>query len=280
MFLRGKLEQLSNFRHETVAVTKKSRKIWLSAVFSMSIVSLPIRRTAVVPASSPAPLAQGYAPAFALLDLNGLTPVACGAERLVYQHPYDASLLVKVLDSSSRHAYVNLQTMRRLRNRFQREGAYRNHIAELSEYVAAQNVAAGRWSVPMARVLGVAQTSLGLGLLVEKISDGNGGLAPTVEQLIAERGLDAALTRQLDFFFDALADNHIILNDISARNIVAGENTEGNSGLFLIDGFGSKQAIPIYACSKTLNRRRIQRKYQKMMYKLQLRASRQLKPEE
>jgi hypothetical protein len=246
----------------------------------MSIVPLPIRRAAVAPTPIPAPLAQQYTPPFALLDLDGLTPIAGGAERRVYQHPYEASLLVKVIDASSRQAYMSLRPLRRLRNRFQREGAYRNHIAELSEYIAAQNVAAGRWSVPMARVLGLTQTSLGLGLLVEKISDGKGGLAPTVEQLVKERGMDAALLRKLDFFFDALADNHIILNDVSARNIVVGENAEGSAGLFLIDGFGSKQAIPIYACSKTLNRRRIQRKYQKMMYKLQLRSRSWLKLEE
>jgi hypothetical protein len=125
-------------------------------------------------------------------------------------------------------------------------------------------------------VLGLAQTSLGLGLLVEKISDGQGGLAPTVEQLAYDGRLDPALIRQLDFFIDALADNHIILNDVSPRNIVLGQNAEGTTGLFLIDGFGSKQAVPVYAFSKALNRRRLQRKYQKMMFKLDRRVRNRL----
>jgi hypothetical protein len=42
--------------------------------------------------------------------------------------------------------------------------------------------------------------------------------------------------------------------------------------LYLIDGFGSKQAIPVFAWSKTLNRRRIQRKYQAMLAKLRARS--------
>lgn len=248
----------------------------------MSIVPISSRRAATVaaPAPVPATLADSYAMPFALLDLEGLTPIAGGAERRVYQHPYDSSLLVKVIDASSRDNYMKQRPMRRLRNRFQREGSYRNHIAELGEYVAAQNMAAGRWVVPMARVLGLAQTSRGLGLLVEKISDGKGGLAPTVEQLAYEGRLDPALMRQLDFFFDALADNHIILNDVSPRNIVLGQNAEGTMGLFLIDGFGSKQVVPFYAFSKNLNRRRLQRKYQKMMFKLQRRVRNRLQLKE
>lgn len=238
----------------------------------MSIVPLPSRRTLAAQAATLAPLVPDYPVPFAVLKLDDLVPIAAGGERRVYQHPSEPTLLVKVVDAETRRQYMQTRPFRRWHKRFQREGAYRNHIAEIAEYTAAQNVAAGRWKVPMARVLGLTQTSLGLGLLVEKISDGHGGLAPTVEQIVREQGLDAELARQLDFFFDSLADHHIILNDVSARNIVVGENADGEPGMYLIDGFGSKQAIPVYAVSKTLNRRRIQRKYKALMEKLQANA--------
>jgi hypothetical protein len=241
----------------------------------MSIVPLAVRReTASISLFAvTAPPEQAAAPApLTALDLNNLRPIAAGNDRLVYQHPHEASLLVKVVNGAEWDAYMRSKPLRRWRKRFQREGAYRNHIAELAEYAAAENAAAGRWKVPMARVHGMVQTSHGLGLLVEKITDGQGGLAPTVEQIVRQKGLDEALARELDYFFDALADHHIILNDVSARNVVVGENADGETGLYLIDGFGSKQAIPVFAWSKSANRHRIQRKYQRMLAKLRARS--------
>ncbi|ARP82527.1 hypothetical protein CAL12_18035 [Bordetella genomosp. 8] len=240
----------------------------------MSIVALPVRReTVAVPLhAQPAPAELHLHTQFRLLDLAGLRPIASGAERLVYQHPYDPALLVKVIDFPAMAEHLSTRPLRRWRKNHQREGAYRNHVAELAEYTAAQNAAAGRWKVPMARVLGLAQTDLGLGLLVEKITDGKGGLAPTVEQIVRERGLDEKLARELDYFFDTLADHHIILNDVSARNVVVGQNADGEPGLYLIDGFGSKQAVPVFAYSKALNRQRILRKYHRMKAKLVLRS--------
>lgn len=241
----------------------------------MTVVQLPRRRSGAARAMSPAAFPSrdtSYtAPRtlpFAPLDLDTLDPIASGSERRIYQHPHEPALLVKVVDESLRAADAKRRPLKHWHKRFQREGAYRNHIAEIAEYTAASSLWAGRWKVPLARILGLIQTSQGLGLLVEKISDGRGGLAPTVEQIVRERGLDAALTRQLDFFFDALADAHIVVNDFSPRNIVRGENSDGEAGLYLVDGFGSKQAIPLFALSKTLNRRRIQRHYRTLREKL------------
>jgi hypothetical protein len=245
----------------------------------MTIVSLPIRREPGVVSplmEQPAPTDGQIHHQFKLLDLAGLKPIAAGAERLVYQHPHDPSLLVKVVDFPAMADHLSTRPLRRWRKDHQREGAYRNHVAELAEYTAAQNAAAGRWKVPMARILGLAQTNMGLGLLVEKITDGKGGLAPTVEQIVRDCGLDETLERELDYFFDTLADHHIILNDVSARNVVMGQNADGEDGLYLIDGFGSKQAVPVFAYSKMLNRRRILRKYLRLRAKLHARSQTRL----
>jgi len=241
----------------------------------MSIVPLQRRRTAAQPAPIPA-LVPGHGLPFGALELDELVPIASGTERSVYQHPYEPNLLVKVVNRDNFAETMDKHPWRRLiKTLFQREGAYSAYIHELSEYAAAYNAAAGRWQIPMARVVGLAETSQGLGLLVEKISDGEGGLAPTVEEMVKREGhLAPELARELAFFFDSLADHHIILNDISARNIVMGENAQGKSGLYLIDGFGSKQAVPIYALSKSLNRRRIQRKVDAMIVRLKARAAR------
>ena len=106
------------------------------------------------------------------------------------------------------------------------------------------------WQVPLARILGVAQTSLGLGLLVEKITDDAGGIAPTVASLARQGRLDQALRARLDEFFEDLADAHVVLHDVSPSNIAYGRNADGKPGLYLIDGFGSLPLIPLYAWSR------------------------------
>ncbi|MCY1313410.1 PhoP regulatory network protein YrbL [compost metagenome] len=79
---------------------------------------------------------------------------------------------------------------------------------------------------------------------------------------LAKKGLlDDTLKARLDEFFDDLADAHVVVHDMSASNIAVGLNADGKQGLYLIDGFGVLPLIPLYAWSKRLNRRRIQRKY-------------------
>jgi len=174
------------------------------------------------------------------------------------------SLLVKVMDMQARAVYLEARPFKRWYKQYQRESAYRVYLNEISEYVTTTTRPSGVWQVPMARILGLAQTTLGLGLVVEKICDEAGNIAPTVADLARQGRFDAALSEQLDEFFDDLADAHVVLHDISASNVACGLNADGKQGLYLIDGFGVLPLIPLYAWSKRLNRRRIQRKYARM----------------
>jgi hypothetical protein len=201
---------------------------------------------------------------FGPLDLDSETPLATGGDRHVFQHPHAPSLLVKVMDMRARAIFLEERPFKRWYKQYQRESAYRVYLNEISEYVTTTTRPSGVWQVPMARILGVAQTSLGLGLLVEKITDEAGNMAPTVTDLAMKGLLDDALQAQLDEFFDDLADAHVVVHDMSASNIAVGLNADGKKGLYLIDGFGVLPLIPLYAWSKGLNRRRMQRKYAKM----------------
>src|SRR3546814_12449160 len=84
-----------------------------------------------------------------------------------------------------------------------------------------------------------------MGQLVEKITGDDGKLAPTLAQIIARDGISAALGEQLDAFFDDLIDAHIVISDMSAKNIALGRNADGKPGMYLIDGFGVLPLIQI-----------------------------------
>ncbi|MFD4837585.1 YrbL family protein [Achromobacter sp. NPDC058515] len=209
---------------------------------------------------------------FGPLDLNTQTPIAAGSDRQIYQHPHSPAMLVKVVNMRAHAVYLEDRPFKRWYKQYQRESAYRVYLKEISEYVTTTTRPSGVWQVPMARILGVAQTTLGLGLLVEKITDEAGNMAPNVKELARKGLLDDTLKAQMDEFFDDLADAHVVVNDVSASNIAVGMNADGKRGLYLVDGFGVLPLVPLYAWSKRLNRRRIKQKYAKMRESLIRRA--------
>lgn len=228
--------------------------------------------TATQPVPDLAPHALPDAPSrlifFSPLDLASQPPLVVGGERLIFQHPADPHLLVKVMDSQERARRRAEHPIKHWHKRFRRS-PYQGYLTELAEYVASQTPDAPPRDVPLARVLGLVQTTLGLGLLAEKITAPDGGLAPTLRETVRRDGLSADMRAALDVFFQALADAHVVINDLGPSNIVVGANADGRDGLWLIDGFGNKQAIPFFAMNKTWNRRRMMRKYGEMMVKLE-----------
>ena len=209
---------------------------------------------------------------FGPLNLDAESPLAVGGDRHIFQHPNAPSLLVKVMDMKARARYLQARPFKRWYKQYQRESAYRVYLNEITEYVNTTTRPSGVWQVPLARIVGVAQTSLGLGLLVEKITDDAGGIAPTVASLARQGRLDQALRARLDEFFEDLADAHVVLHDVSPSNIAYGRNADGKPGLYLIDGFGSLPLIPLYAWSRRLNRRRVRQKYAEMLASMERRA--------
>lgn len=206
---------------------------------------------------------------FGPLDLSTARVIAKGADRYVFQHPYEPSLLVKVVNMDAYNAYLDRKPLKRFYKKFQRESAYRVYLNEISEYVTTTTRPTGLWRVPMSRVVGLTQTSLGLGQLVEKITGEDGDLAPTLAKVIAREGISTELSAQLDNFFEDLIDAHIVISDLSARNIALGRNADGKPGMYLIDGFGVLPLIPLYAWSKRLNDRRMRRKYAEWRARIQ-----------
>ena len=104
------------------------------------------------------------------------------------------------MDMRARAVYLEARPFKRWYKQYQRESAYRVYLNELSEYVTTTTRPSGVWQVPMARILGVAQTTLGLGLLVEKITDPAGNIAPTVADLARQGLVDDGFFGQLDEF--------------------------------------------------------------------------------
>jgi len=196
-----------------------------------------------------------------MLELSRTEPLAVGHLRYVFQHPENPAYLIKVMRADAVDArIVNGRWYKRL----PRTREYIGYVRELKEYIASQVRPHSR-NAPIARMIGLVDTDLGLGLVAEKVVGPDGGLARTLAALYAEhRGFDESLERELDVFYRGLIDANVIVGDMHAWNIVFGSDSRGGPRLILIDGFGEKNIIPMSSMSRRFNARNTARLYRRM----------------
>ena len=196
------------------------------------------------------------------LRLTGETPLAVSHLRSVYQHPQHRDELIKIM----RADVVATRWDRRGRwlKRLPRTRHYVGYLRELKEYIAAK-ARAPHVDAPIARMIGVVDTDLGLGLISEKVVDADGALAPTLAAVYARSGFTPELDAALAVFRRHLLDANVIVGDMHAWNIVLGSDSRGGPRLVMIDGFGEKHAIPVSSMSRTINRYRTERLLKRMV---------------
>jgi len=202
----------------------------------------------------------------AVLLLSTAEPIAVGHLRSVYQHPVHANELVKVMRADAVAKRWN--TPGRWHKRLPRTRHFVQYLRELKEFIVAR-ARAPEVDVPIARMIGVVDTDLGLGLVSEKVVGVDGALAPTLAALYSRRGFTPEIDGALAAFLAGLLDGNVIVGDMHAWNIVYGSDSRGGPRLVMIDGFGEKHAIPISSMSRAVNRYRTKRLYKRMLAQLE-----------
>lgn len=199
------------------------------------------------------------------LALKDLQPVAEGVTRLIYQHPHDDRLLVKVLKPEMR---TEISTQRvsllRIRRRF---GIYRTFARAIGEYLATR-ARLQEHPLFLERILGFVETDAGLGLVAEKVLDRNGELAPTLLSLVMKHGFIREIEEKIIQLRDEIIRHDIIIGDLSYKNILCGFNAVRGEYLVVIDGLGDKTWIPVNSLSKVVNRINNIRHFRRLTNKL------------
>ena len=201
-----------------------------------------------------------------VLQLATREPLAVGHLRYVFQHPGNRNELIKVMRADAVASRWNRKS--RWAKRLPRTRHYIGYLRELKEYIAAR-ARSTHGEPPIARMVGLIETDLGLGLVSEKVIGIDGGLAPTLAAVYERRGFTPELTGALDTFLADLLDSNVIVGDMHAWNIVFGSDSRGGPRLIMIDGFGEKHAIPISSMSRVVNRYRTNRLYKRMIAQLE-----------
>ena len=197
-----------------------------------------------------------------VLRLSGETPLATGSWKLVFQHPQDEGLLVKVVRREgnarrSRGAWYKARP---------REGDLLLFSRELHEFVVAEANPNGRPS-PIPRIVGLVETDLGLGLAVEKIRGQTGELAPSLDRLPTTE-ITPKIEQMLAALIADINQRRIVLSEFTPGNILIVDAGEQQSRLVLVDGFGDSSLIRLHSLTEFANTRRNLRKYREVLRRL------------
>ncbi|MDO6590868.1 MULTISPECIES: YrbL family protein [Rhodobacterales] len=177
-------------------------------------------------------------------DLSRQSHLAEGRGQLIFQHPKKKNRLIKVVKPNEKKRILKRYSVWRY-NRL------RGWQRELSEYIATLS-RTGTHCDRLTRYYGFCDTSYGPGIVVEKISDPNGYLAPTFSSYLNKMQHSATtlakLRNDVEELFDTLNRDQVHFHDIHQRNIVVSGDT--NPRLMVIDGLGNPALMPFTQFSK------------------------------
>lgn len=196
-----------------------------------------------------------------ILQLKGQSPLTQGRSRLVFEHPDDPDLLVKVIRPEVvEDRYGGNTKWYKKRRRF---GKFISYIREVQEFIAVSETSED--SDPLLqRIVGFARTDMGLGLVIVAVKSADGNLAPPLAQLIRENTFDADARKALDFTLEGLLKSNVIISDLNLGNLVYVEKKNKPSYFVLIDGIGNNALLPFKAMSQTMNRRSKLKRFERL----------------
>jgi hypothetical protein len=196
------------------------------------------------------------------LQLKDQKPLTRGSYRLIFQHPHDEGLLVKVLSKRAHKPRA-----RRWYKPKRYLSVYRALERELKEYSALEK--RGLRDLPfLQKFHGMVDTDLGPGIAVQKLTGRDGELAPTLTKIVERHGLSDDLRRKIIQLREDIVSHAIVFMDVSGNNIVLANGPHGER-LVVIDGLGERLLININTMSTTINRMNAARYFERAIKDLE-----------
>lgn len=180
-----------------------------------------------------------------MIELKGCKPRFKGNARLVFVHPDNPDLLVKVL----RPEWIaKTRQVAEWKKRFKPLGANSVNMHEFFEIVRI-NPHAETLLPHMFSVVGLQQTDLGWGLVVRAEKDENNNYA----QPVAAFAKDVSPIRDaLDEFENWVKQTDVILYDLNPWNLVLAHRN-GKQEIVIIDGISEKSALKFRTYFPSIN---------------------------
>lgn len=202
---------------------------------------------------------------FAMITLQTDQAIAYGGEKLVFAHPRHPDRLIKLI-SPKFVRYMNKAWP--YSTRFRRIQYHWSFINELKEHVFSREKQLPHPEY-LQDIIGLTDTSLGIGMVVTAIRKSNGELADTLSTIIDQGRYSEEHAKALEQLLQWIEEQYIVIRDLATHNLVWHEQ----AGHFvIIDGIGARRLPSLRSISRSYN----QRSNRKRTAKLRLRVNRQL----
>jgi len=165
-----------------------------------------------------------------------------------------------VAEARERKSPAWLRGMRRL-------GPYMQFSREIDEFLAA-HCCAPECLPFLQKVIGLTETDLGLGLVVEAACGRDGKPGLTIDGLGRENRFDEVAQRALVVFLDLLLASRVVVSDLHWRNLVFAHDSENGDHWVMIDGLGSANPLPLKEWFPFINRRSKLRRIRRLKNRL------------
>lgn len=193
------------------------------------------------------------------LALRGLRPFASGGNRWCFVHPDDPAICVKVA-----HPEVSLTDKRRrkgLKGRLKPARSFDENRQEQQTLITLEQQIGPAFNEHVPRYLGMVETDMGPGIQVQLIRSRDDSIALPLKQYLWEQGRTADLDQALAEFSVFWIEHRIPSRSLLLHNIVV-EDRGGPEPLklWVIDGLGNADLLPLARWSRRLARRKAARK--------------------
>lgn len=199
-----------------------------------------------------------------MIELNDSLFIAEGSHRAIYRHPDDESKCLKIVKEGSleKRRKNNSKWYKRLR----KLSSFDETQKDLQAYRKLGSNEEMLRHIP--HFYGMVETNLGPAMLLDLISNENGSPARSLADHL-ESGKDRdKLTKALISLGEHLITSAIVVRDFSSHDIMVRESMDKELKLFVVDGLGGAELVPIsifpfFARLKAA--RRIRRFFEKTM---------------
>lgn len=176
-----------------------------------------------------------------MININKFSLVGTGLHRECHRHPENKNLCIKVIVKGNA-------------KESQREKKYYRHLEKRGI----------NWDmIPM--YYGDIETNLGLGSVFDLILDPDGAVSKTLEFYLSSNDKTETyyddLSNSLYLLKEYLFQQRIMTMTIKPKNILCQKNDTDIIRLFLVDGIGSSDFIPVCNYSSYLAKKKISRKW-------------------
>lgn len=195
------------------------------------------------------------------LTLSTQIPLASGSEKEIYQHFEADKLLIKVWHPQY---FKRLKKHHPFLTPLQRLPKYSACLKELAEHLYIRE-----WGEELRfvqNIVGIVDTDLGVGLIVEKIIRKNGDLAQSLHELLTTGRYREVHEKALAELVNWLRSTGLILRDLSTRNLVWDEQ---ETRFVIIDGLGGMARCSFRSLCRWYNKRSNGKRADKLLSRIE-----------